>query len=559
MFFRYLWKKKLYIFMFVVLAVVASSSMAIFNLYITPLFDDAQVGNFESVIRRLGLMFVWYIAIRLMDYYTELTGIRVVNVIRKDIKHDLFSVVIYKQLPDYADRNTGEYIAEFTNDITMIENKFLLPCKEAVSYLITIVTASAAIFTIDVRMTLVIVFGVFMCLVLPVLMTKYTSSRMIRFISRFDYFVQHLKDVFGAFFTFKNYAVEDKIVNIFSNKNAEVERLKYDAEIALVVMNNLVGRLAWSIELLVVVIGLFGVIQGSISIGSVFSAYLLVGNLGVPLQSFGNRISMMRSVKGIEKKFKALGRLDKKIKPDKQIALEANPFDIKLENVTLKLKDKVVLDNISLTFEYGKKYLIIGENGSGKSTIAKLLINNYRNYEGIVRLGDFDLQSSKGAGLSRCISYSNEKVSLISDSVRNNILLYRNVSEQRLEDAIKISELNVSLERMVGDSGRYLSSGERRKLEIARVLIEEPKIIIFDEVVSTLDIETAYEIEKLALALKNRTVIMISNAFSGQLLEQYDQIILLENGRVLASGTHSEMLEISPEYCEVYRIRCTDN
>lgn len=556
MFFRYLWRRKWLVAAFVFLAVIASASMAVFSLYIAPLFDDAEVGNYQSVIQRLGLMFLWYIAIRLTDYYTELTGIHAVNSVRQDIKHDLFDAVLHKQLPDYAERDTGEYIAEFTNDITVIENKFLLPCKEAVSYLITIVTTGAAIFTIDFRMTLVLLLGVVLCLGLPIAMTRYTSSRMIRFINRFDRFVQFLKDSFGAFFTFKNYAVEDRIVNNFESENREVEKQKYDAEISLVVMNNLVGRMAWSIELMVVVIGLLGVIQGDISIGSVFSAYMLAGNLGIPLQSFGNRISMIRSVKGIEEKFTALGTLNEKIQPDRRNAGSTAPFDARLENVSLKLKDNQVLSNVSLTFEYGKKYLILGGNGSGKSTTAKLLKNNFRNYQGTVRLGDYDLNSPEGVGLSRSISYSNETVSLISDSVRNNILLYRDVPQERLEEAVRLADLRVPMDRMIGDGGRFLSSGERRKLEIARALIEDPQIMILDEVVSTLDIETAYEIEKLVLSLNDRTVVMISNAFSGQLLDRYDQIILMSQGSILASGTHAQMLEKSPEYREIYKIRC---
>lgn len=530
--------------------------MTVFNLAITPIFDAAQVGDFKTVIIKLSVMFVWYIAIRLLDYYTELSGVFAINSIRKDIKQNLFSAVIHKQLPDYAERNAGEYIAEFTNDITMIEQKFLFPCKEAVTYIITIVTTGVAIFTIDFRMSLVIIFGVIMCLALPVILTKYTSRRMMSFILRFDDFVQHLKDVFGAFFTFKNYAVEDKIIDNFYDENAEVEKLKYKAEFSLVAMNNLVGRLAWSIEILVVVIGLFGVMRGSLSIGSVFSAYLLAGNLGIPLQSLGHRIGMMRSIRGIEKKFEGLSALDKKIKQNKNFTPDEAGFDIVIDDVTLKLRDNTVLQNVSFTFENGKKYLIVGSNGSGKSTTAKLLKNNYRNYDGRVILGEYDMQSPEGVALTRCISYSNETISLITDTVRNNILLYRDVSDERFEQAIKMAELSIDPERTVGDGGRFLSSGERRKLEIARALIDDPKVLIFDEVVSTLDIETAYEIEKLALSL-NPTVIMISNAFSGKLLPEYDCIIMMNKGRVIATGTHSELLESCSEYKEMCSIRCS--
>ena len=321
-------------------------------------------------------------------------------------------------------------------------------------------------------------------------------------------------------------------------------------------MNNLVGRFAWAIEILVVVIGLVGVIKGSFTIGSVFSAYLLAGTLGVPLQSLGNRISMIRSVGAIEQKFKALSELDEIVSPAEDFSTEGIKMDIKLEQVGLSIKGSPILHNINITFEHGKKYLVLGCNGSGKSTMAKLLKNTYSGYEGSILLDSYDLASPEGAALSRLVSYSNETVSLLSDTVRNNILLYRDVPEDRLETAVRLADLRVPMNRKAGDGGRFLSSGERRKLELARALIDDPQVMILDEVVSTLDIETAYEIEKLVLSLEDRTVIMISNAFSGQLLDQYDQIILMNQGRIISQGTHSEMLRDSEEYREIYRIRC---
>lgn len=552
---KYLWKSKWVILCFLGLAIFEEVLRANMTLRIAELFDLAEVQDYNKLLLLFPFLLILYIFIRLSEYYAELTGVFVVNKTRKNIKNDLFSAITQKQLSTFANRNSGEYIAEFTNDITIIETKYLLPLKNLITYLIAITVAGVTIFTIDLYMATVLLIGVFICLLFPILTTRYTSNKMLKFLENFDRYIQYLKDDFSAFFTFKNYAVEKDIVKQFSEENEKIEKKKYDAEISLVIMNNIIGRLAWLIPLFVLIIGLIGVLNQRVKIGDVFAAYLLANSIGRPLQSIGGTISEIRSVKGIEKKFEAFYKIQDDTATTSEEAPEQMAFDVVLNNVSLIRKDKVILQGLTCCFEQGKKYLIIGSNGSGKSTTAKLLKQTFIDYTGDILIGPYNLREAAGIALSKRISYSNETVSLLSDTVKNNISLYRDISDQRLAEIAHQVELYVQMDRMVGDNGRFLSSGERRKLEIARALISKPQVLIFDEVVSTLDIETAYEIEKLVLGL-NETVIMVSNAFSGKLIDKYDKIILMDNGRIVASGHHSELLESSQLYREIYTIRC---
>lgn len=555
MLYKYLLKNKWHIISFVLITVFSAVMMSLFALHIADVFTAAELCDHYKVLELIIKMFAWYIFIKLIDYYAELYGIYIVNKIRRNIKNDMFDSIISKEIYDFTSKNSGEYISEFTNDITIIETKYLIPLKELITYFITIVTVSSVIFTIDIRMTLILLGGAALCLLLPVILSKYTSSKMMFFLKQFDAFIQYLKDTFNAFFVFKNYAIENKVIEQFGKENSHVEDKKYEAEFSLVVVNNLVGRVAWLVPLIVVVLGLQGVINGSLAIGSVFSAYLLSSELGMPLQSIGHRIGMIRSVKWIDKKIYELNKAKKPITENDMPVNSFEKLDIKYRNVSLDIKGRTILDGLDLSFDEGKKYLIIGKNGSGKSTSLKLLKNTYSSYKGEITLNGHELRTLDGKRLSESISYSNETVSLLSDSVRNNILLFREIPEDQLATAVQKAGLYVPLDREVGDEGRFLSSGERRKLEIARAIVGKPNVVIFDEVISTLDIETAFEIEQLILRLET-TVIMISNAFSGQLLPRYDEIILMDRGRVLAHGTHSELLGSSPDYREIYRIRC---
>jgi ABC-type sugar transport system ATPase subunit len=124
-----------------------------------------------------------------------------------------------------------------------------------------------------------------------------------------------------------------------------------------------------------------------------------------------------------------------------------------------------------------------------------------------------------------------------------------------LEKAIQGSHIALDIDRQIGDEGRNISSGEQRRVEIARSLLKAASVIIFDEVVSTLDIETAYDIEKSALELPDKTVIFISHNFSGKLIRKYDKILVLSAGKIVASGTYDELIENSPYFQRICNIK----
>ena len=555
MLWKYLWKQKLQILCYVVMVIIGAVGLAIFTLWIAKLFDAAEIGNVDLVLTVIAVMFAGYLAMRIVNYLADLLSLRIINKVRQDLKDDLFAGVLNKQISEIVDRNSGEYIAEFTNDITLIEANFLIPCKELFGYLVTIISTCVAITTIHPLMALILGLGVLICTLFPLLTTKYVSSLMVLFTDAFSNHVQLLKDHFSIFFTIKNYNIEKQIIDRFTSSNTRTESVKFNAEFALVLLNNLVGRLAWLVELLVFMIGLVFVLSGRLNIGSVFAAYLLAGEIGIPLQGVAKRVSMIRSVRGIEKKFikmKGAGQL----KGEEVKTATPERHSIVFQNVSLDFDGNRVLNNINYTFEVGKKYLIVGQNGYGKSTLAKLLKGLYPNYTGTISIGSDELRSEHGDQESRSISYLNETVSVLSDTVANNILLYREVDEKAFKTALQLAHFDLPLDRRVGDNGRNLSSGEIRKLEIARALISNPSVLIMDEIISTLDIETAYEIEKITLELNGQTVISISNAFSGKLLGYYNNILVMQDGNLVAHGTHAELIDNCPIYKQMYEIRC---
>ncbi len=552
---RYLLKHKYSVAIYMLLTTLCAVLNAVLSLNIAPVFDAAEIGDIDKLMSMLVGLFILFMIIRLSEYHAENAAIFATNSIRKDIKHDMFRYLIYNDLVDYYDRDSGEYVAVLTNDITVLEEKGLNALKDLFSFIVAIISVSGAMLTLDYRLTLIIVIGTIVCVSVPLIVQRYTVFGMSRFLNAFDNYMQRLKNLFQSFFMIKNYSIEEPIVERFNKGNAYIEDLKFDAEFRLTFMEAILGRIAWMIELSIIMAGVVGVIRGTLSLNSVLAAYILSGNLGRPLNSLASRYNEYKSMRSIEDKIRKARRKIKDINFQNDEIITNIP-DIKIEKLTLCLNETTVLTDVSCEFEPGKKYLIVGNNGSGKSTLMHTLKNSYRSWSGKITIDGRDIRDFSSKDLSKIISYSNENVSLLDDTVRNNITLFRDVSSDLVNHLASKIGLTIDLDRNLGDDGFNVSSGEQRKIELLRSLLANPLIMVFDEVISTLDIETAYEIEKLILSLDNHTIIMISNAFSGALLKDYDEILVMDNSSIIARGKHAVLMERSPEYRLMFELRC---
>lgn len=195
---------------------------------------------------------------------------------------------------------------------------------------------------------------------------------------------------------------------------------------------------------------------------------------------------------------------------------------------------------------------MIGLNGSGKSSIFRVLKKWFNNCTGEVSVSGRPLTEIDNDELSQIVSYLNENVSLFSGTVKENISLFGEFDSEAFEKALTDAKVELDVDRNVNDDGRNISSGEQRRIEIARSLIRSVKVLVFDEVVSTLDIETAYEIEKMALSLSDKTIIFISHNFSGKLIDQYDEILVMKNGCLIDHGSYGELID----RCDYFKNIC---
>lgn len=555
---RCLSKRKKLLFILLPLLIIRPILSSWIGIRVGEFFDIAIYGtNYKKVILGFVVIFVlWVTNYSIIFYWTKLLKAFLVTRFRRDTKRDMFHDVMNVNADDFNTMEPGDYIAAFSNDITYLEERYFKSILELFEYIITIVIVGGVFFTLDPLLAgTVATFGVIGAAI-SIALAKYTRRMNDRFIKSFYAFTQGIKELFSSFRTIKNYNITNQIQDRFDQMNDETENKKYQGEFALEFVNSISAAFSGFLMFSVIGIGLIKVMQGDITMGIVITAYNFASDLSTPLQNCLHKINEIRSVKTITDKITTFRELAQKSSEDVECDEVTNidTYNLEYNEVSFAIGEKKVLSNFSFVFEEGKKYLIIGKNGAGKSTLFKLLKRMYGNYTGRISIGGLDISKMSYDTLGGYTSYLNEDVNVYSASVKENITLFRDVDEEILNKAITTAHVEVELDRQIRDNGSNISSGEKRRIEIARTLVQNTPVIVFDEVISTLDIETAFEIEQLALSLDS-TVIFISHNFSGKLVDKYDEILLLGDGKLLGHGSHEELLSSNPYYQHIWEIK----
>lgn len=557
--FRYKW----YLLVVLILMIAEPTLNSIMNFLLQRMFNSATPGgSIIELLRLLSAGFLLWMLKRIIIYSNGVIKARFICNAKRDIRHRLFVRMMGLDTANIADiASSGEYISIFTNDITLLETRFYNQLLGLLSGLFSLAILGTSFIALNAKLAVPIIsFGV-VSMFVPAIFSRQLNEKSLTYSNAISNFTQKIKEYMVAYPTIKNYSIEHVISARFDKENSKTEDAKFDADCTLKLADCVGQLLAWFMQLMGVGLGLAYVIKGEILIGTVIAAQGFANDLASPLNNIIVNINSIRSVKNIVKKLETMsagGEEGQKVIAESlsRHATEridcSESFDVLFDDFGLTVGGKDIIKHFTFHFETGKKYLIVGLNGSGKSTLFKALKKWYGAFPNNIKINGKPVSNISNEELSKCISYLNENVSLFSGSVRDNITLFREYSPDVFNRAVDGAQVNLDLDRIVNDEGRNISSGEERRIEIARSLLSSVRMIVFDEVVSTLDIETAYEIEKMALDFKDKMVVFISHNFSGKLIRDYDDILVVQNGSLLTHGTYDELINS----CDYFRRIC---
>lgn len=372
----------------------------------------------------------------------------------------------------------------------------------------------------------------------------------------------HLVESLNAIITIKRFGLED-FANL-KTENRFVRLLKdtYSASFGAILTGNSLNFVSTGITIAVLWVGSSFVVDKAITPGTLMMFYAIIGYVLSPLQSLITSNQQLQDANIAAQRLFQIMDLEQEEADDGKIELESNMIgEITFENVAFRYGTrKDVFDGLNLTIHMGETTAIIGESGSGKTTMMSILQHIYPVNEGRILIGKYDISQISNSSLRKHVGSVPQQIELFQGTVLENIAVgdlnpdVRKVtdliSELGLDDFIK--GLPNGINTYIGEHGASLSGGERQRIAIARALYKEPDIIIFDEATSSLDTMSERYVKRMIakLASQGKTVISIAHRFST--IMDAKHIILLAKGKVVAEGTHQELFKTSEDYRKLW-------
>ena len=548
---KYLFKKPAAVIGFAALIIISPQVAVRLTIRLAGLIEAAGAGSPElwTILFRTLLLFA---SGSVLAWLENILINLLIAKARTSLKEDMFGNLAYASCENFGNDHVGTYIAEFTNDMTIVEHRFFYAVLSLVSAVITYVTCFAAILSLDLYFAGIVCFFELLGFLICFLFSSRTRKVNSAYITQLSDFTQRLREIFSGRAAILNYGAEQAITDLFRSDSSQTEDRKMNSELTI----SFVGSFAHFIRCMaaysVIAFGAVWITNGRLDFSEVFVAYSFANTLSAPVKK------ILSGLNEIHASASVVQRIQSGIayrRQESALCGEDVPFDgIELKGITVDRGGRRILSDIDLRLEPGKKYLVVGENGSGKSTLLRLLVRGNDSYRGSILIGGAELRALGYDTVSRHISYTNEDVPLLTDTVFNNVALYRDVSGEQVRNAMLSAGLQIPADRVIRDGGKNISSGERRRIGLARCLLANPDVLLLDEYHSTLDVVSAHEIEKQILQLE-KTVVTVSHNFSIRLIERYDCIIMIDKGRITARGTHSELMAGCEQYRSLMRIR----
>tara|TARA_Y100000992_G_C21250497_1_gene485604 strand:- start:12 stop:1508 length:1497 start_codon:yes stop_codon:yes gene_type:complete len=486
------------------------------------------------------------------------------NGVLKDVRNALYKKVLDLPIAFFTEKRKGDLMARISSDVLEVQVSFLSILELLIREPLTIIFTLIVMFSISAKLSIfIIVFipisGFFISLVGKKLRrdSDQVQKEQGHFLSIIDETIngQKIIKTFGVKSSFLN-KFKASTKKFFNFSNRLLHRTNLAAPSSEFLGISIIGVLLWFGGQMVL-------IDETIN-GSTFLVFIgLAYNILTPAKSISKSIFSIR--KGDAAAARIINILEAKNHlKDRVDAIDKSSLNsrIKFKNLSFSYDKKIVLSDFDLTINKGETIALVGQSGSGKTTVANLLSRFYDFNNGSITIDGVSLKKIKMKSLHKLIGIVTQDSILFNDSIKNNILIGKeNATNIELVEAAKaanahkfIMEMNDDYNSNIGESGMKLSGGQKQRISIARAILKNPEILILDEATSSLDSESEKSVQKaLDNIMNGRTAIVIAHRLST--IQKADKIVVMQNGEIVEKGTHNELMSKKKVYYNLIRLQ----
>ncbi|MEG2993561.1 MAG: ABC transporter ATP-binding protein [Bacilli bacterium] len=542
-------KKKIFYILTIIFSMLDSFNMVLFAIFQQKIVDsviysDIKLYNsivFFSLVFLFWLSIAQYLADLFLNYYIFLSI--------KDLKCNIVKSLIYKEDDE---KDNDNYLSIITNDITIYENEYL---KSSINICRSIIVGLSSIIIL-INYSLIIFITTVLFSLMPLLISKLISKKnsdkkMEVSNSKIDE-LNFIKNILSGLFTIKGYNAQSKFYNRVESKIYKVEETVKSYNNYMCKFSALSAFFSNGVFISLFIIGTLLTLRGNLTIGILIASIQLSNNIVFPLSNTAKEINKITSTRKIRERFKKL-LSDNHSTTGKPLGPLCDNI-IQFNDVSFKIKDSdFLIKNINIEINKNKKYAIIGESGSGKSTTLKLLLNPKLINDGKYIFSNKNCNEVDLFSFRENVSFVLQNDFIFEGSILENItLLNTHFNFEDIENVLKITgfkevmeKRNLTLETQISDE--KLSGGEKQRLLISRALLRDSNIVVMDEPTSSLDKVSSSFIESNILKM-DRTIIMVTHKLDKVVMKQFDELIIFSEGEIIAKGNYDELYDGCDEF-----------
>lgn len=530
----YLKRNKLLLLLIFLIGIVVAFGTVYLAIILQDIVNIATEGNAKGFTIALLRASIYLALLGIFKYTYGMLEKAVIKRIINKLRSDIFSNVMNKELCTYTEENVGECISILTNDLKIIEENYFLPLFKIMENVVLFIFSVVTILQISPEVLITLIICMIGMAGVSALFGNILQKQQDFFSKQIGQYTVEIKDLLGGYELFKYYNETPNVISEHDGINLKLTRIKFRLDLCMAINQTTSDMLGLLTMFLVVVIGAYKVISGAVAVGTLVALVQLSNSFVNPIMEITMNIPKIQSTRKIIEKINKLC-IHETVGKTKLLSFREN---IEYKDVWFSYdSENYALKGITLTFEKGKKYLILGKSGCGKSTLIGILLGKCRPYNGTVLCDGNELKECEITDLCAVIQ---QNVYILNRSIKENIGLYKNFSDEEIKKVLSICGFD---DLDIGKNSLDLSGGQKQRISIARAIIRKKPILLIDEGTSAVDTITSNNIEEELLKDKDTTIITISHKMLPELMKKYDEIIYLEQGNIIEQGNYNELMK----------------